>query len=32
MLIGPHSSKEEREEYAEQIRSDPANYIFRSQC
>ena len=27
MLIGPHSSKAERDEYAEQIRADPANYI-----
>ncbi len=27
MLIGPHSSKVEREEYSEQIRANPANYI-----
>ena len=27
MLIGPHSSPEEREEYAEQLRADPAGFI-----
>ena len=27
MLIGPHSSAEEREEYAEQVRADPAGFI-----
>ena len=27
MLIGPHSTKGEREQYAEQVRADPANYI-----
>ena len=27
MLIGPHSSPEEREEYAEQVRADPAGFI-----
>ena len=27
MLIGPHSTKNERDEYAEEIRADPANYI-----
>ena len=27
MLIGPHSTKKEREEYAEEMRADPANYI-----
>ena len=27
MLIGPHSTAEEREAYAEELRADPANYI-----
>ena len=27
MLIGPHSSASEREEYAEQVRADPAGFI-----
>ena len=27
MLIGPHSTPKEREEYARQVRADPANYI-----
>ncbi len=27
MLIGPHSSPEEREEYAKQVRADPAGFI-----
>ena len=27
MLIGPHSSAEEREEYSEQVRADPAGFI-----
>ena len=27
MLIGPHSSAEEREEYAAQVRADPAGFI-----
>ena len=27
MLIGPHSSAEEREEYAKQMRADPADFI-----
>ena len=27
MLIGPHSSSEERREYAEQVRADPAGFI-----
>ena len=27
MLIGPHASVAEREAFAEQLRSDPANYI-----
>ena len=27
MLIGPHSSPKEREEYAEQVRADPADFI-----
>ena len=27
MLIGPHSSAEERDEYAEQVRADPAGFI-----
>ena len=27
MLIGPHSSPEEREEYAKQVRANPADYI-----
>ena len=27
MLIGPHSSAKEREEYAEQVRADPAGFI-----
>ena len=27
MLIGPHSSPGEREEYAEQVRADPADFI-----
>ena len=27
MLIGPHSSPEEREEYAKQVRADPADFI-----
>ena len=27
MLIGPHSTPEERAEYAEQVRSDPAGFI-----
>ena len=27
MLIGPHSSPEERDEYAEQVRADPAGFI-----
>ena len=27
MLIGPHSSAREREEYAEQVRADPAGFI-----
>ena len=27
MLIGPHSSPEERKEYAEQVRADPAGFI-----
>ena len=27
MLIGPHATKEERDEFAAEIRADPANYI-----
>ncbi len=27
MLIGPHSTQEERNEYAEQVRADPADFI-----
>ena len=27
MLIGPHSSPEERDEYAKQVRADPADFI-----
>ena len=27
MMIGPHASKEEREEYARRIQADPRNYI-----
>ena len=27
MLIGPHASPKEREEYAEQLRADPAGFI-----
>ena len=27
MLIGPHSTVEERETYAAEVRADPANYI-----
>ena len=27
MLIGPHSTAEEREAYAAEVRADPANYI-----
>ena len=27
MLIGPHSTPQEREEYAEQVRADPAGFI-----
>ena len=27
MLIGPHSTPEERDEYAVQVRADPADFI-----
>ena len=27
MLIGPHATRREREQYAEEVRADPANYI-----
>ena len=27
MLVGPHATPEEREEYAEQVRADPADFI-----
>ena len=27
MLIGPHASQKEREDFAEAIKTDPANYI-----
>ena len=27
MLIGPHASQKEREDFAEAIKADPANYI-----
>ena len=27
MLVGPHATREERDEYAEQVRADPADFI-----
>ena len=27
MLIGPHATRREREQYAEEVRADPDNYI-----